>query len=427
MSKPRVKWFLTAASMSIVLGLGGVSLPVEGAEPVLQGPKEALEDDLRAAAKAHGWTLEQAYAREHAGDEVARIQRKIRQERPGIFIGASHAEKIGNSPSIYVKGPAPQFVRDLVNNADVPIRIVDGQPFSFDELEARSIKVFRALVDAGYEQVSVYTNITGSGTIPSAVLRTPGLPGNPQGVLDLVPQGLRASVELRINDADFVRPQHVIGGARTRRSTPPYGDCTSGFVVKKVGSTTKGVTDAGHCGFIDKMHESNSHNLTLKAEHLGPWGDVEWFTSPAEKEPRFRSSPDNIREVYSVKPRDDMMVGDIVCLYGKTSNQKNCSLTILDKGAHCAGDGNEYWRMVVMNGNVGEEGDSGAHGSRAMPHGAVTMDPAISLPFRTETYSAQQSCSRTPWTSKCGSRSNPEWTRGRGCTQPNTRWTRQET
>ncbi|MFV2063512.1 MAG: hypothetical protein ACC726_08355, partial [Chloroflexota bacterium] len=119
-------------------------------------------------------------------------------QRPDIYIGGALSEEPGGPPSLYIKGPAPQFVLDLVAAADVRIIIVDEQPYSFEELVVRSGRVHQALVDAGYLRVATGTNITGGGIIPASVLQGPGLPTEPAEVLAFVPEELRSDVDLQL-------------------------------------------------------------------------------------------------------------------------------------------------------------------------------------------------------------------------------------
>jgi hypothetical protein len=152
-------------------------------------------------AKARGWTKEEAKLQQKASRIVREVNRAIHDQRPDIWIGAALSETPGGAPSIYVKGPAPQFVRDLVAQADYLIAIVDEQPYSFDELEERSIRVFQALVDAGYPNVSSATHITGGGVIPAWVLKVGDLPAEPAEILAFVPEELRADVDLHVTIA----------------------------------------------------------------------------------------------------------------------------------------------------------------------------------------------------------------------------------
>ncbi len=113
---------------------------------------------------------------------------------------------------MYVKGPAPKFVKELIATADYPMKLVDDQPYSRDELHARADKVFESLLDAGYRQVTTDVDITGAGMIPVAVLETPGKSSKRADILADVPSGLRDSVELTVSTKPFGEGDHARGG-----------------------------------------------------------------------------------------------------------------------------------------------------------------------------------------------------------------------
>lgn len=173
------------------------------ASPSIQTAEEALPD-LALVAQARGWTIDQAAAQHAAAEEVGAIAERIAAERPEIFIGSALSSEPDGPPALYVKGPADAFVRRLVADAGIEIRIVDNQPFSFEELEERSHRVHEALVALGFEEVTTGANITGGGTIPAAVLRTPGVTDDVAEILAALPSNLRDSVELTIHDAPIV-------------------------------------------------------------------------------------------------------------------------------------------------------------------------------------------------------------------------------
>ena len=157
--------------------------------------------DLRAIADANGWTIDQAKAQQAANRGVDRIASAIVEQLPDDFIGSALAEEPGGAPSLYIKGPAPQWVLDLVAAAGGPITVVDEQPYSFDELEARQDRVHQALVDAGYPNVATGVDITGGGIIPVSLMTVAGLSSDPEAILAFVPEELRADVQLDVTIA----------------------------------------------------------------------------------------------------------------------------------------------------------------------------------------------------------------------------------
>jgi hypothetical protein len=152
-------------------------------------------------ANAKGWSIEEAKLQQKANRSLDRITGPIYRQRRDIWIGAALSEDPGGAPSLYVKGPAPQFVRDLVAGAGYLIIIVDEQPYSSDELEVRSSRVLQALVDAGYPSVSGGADYTRDGIIEAWVLQVGDLPADEAAILALVPEDLRADVDLHVTIA----------------------------------------------------------------------------------------------------------------------------------------------------------------------------------------------------------------------------------
>jgi hypothetical protein len=339
-------------------------------EEVVQTPTEARESDLKSVAAARGWTVAEARAQIEASEEARRIGQEIRQRRPDIYIGAALSDKPGGPPSLYVKGPAPEFVEDLVAKAASPMKLVDGQPYSRDELQARAERVFDSLLEAGYKQVTTDVDITGAGTIPVAVLETAGLSSKTSEVLARVPSGLRSSVELTVSQKPFGDGDHARGGPEIYPHAYPGSFCTAGFSVEHQTNGKKGVVSAGHCGkkvgevvhSVDRMHNSNPHTLWIQDEYRGYWGDVEWYTTDATEEPTFRATSSLVRDVLYRRKAEDIQVNDPQCLWGMGGGgHHDCSADVLyvSRQCCCTASGGNYQRMVVMDKDVGLGGDSG--------------------------------------------------------------------
>ena len=167
----------------------------------VQSPREALAQDLALVAEARGWTIEEAVADRKAADIVGRIAVQVAAERPLVFVGAMLSPEPGGAPELYIKGSADEFVRGLVAGAEIEVKIVDGQPFSFDELEERSLRVHRALAALGFDEISTGSSVTGRGEIEAEVVRRSDLPSDASEIVLSLPIDLQASVVLTVRDA----------------------------------------------------------------------------------------------------------------------------------------------------------------------------------------------------------------------------------
>lgn len=325
------------------------------------GPSpQALADDLAAAAKSHGWTVDEAAEVYRAGEVVGAIAEQIARERPDQFVG-SEVRDPGEPPILYIKGPADDFVQELVASAEIAITIADNQPYSFDELEARKLRVHHALEDLGYRFVAAASNITGRGVIPASVGFEPGLESSAELILERLPADIRSSVDLTVKPASAFQDFTAFGGMHMRVSGTFI--CTSGFSVRSISSNTPGISTAGHCtGLNQVLHIGDGvHSTTLKGQHLGQWGDMEWHTTPVAEPDDFYRDCCNIHDVSSIKPRGQIAIGNILCSYGRTSEVRDCSLKVKDPSQSCTNNGVFYDRLVLMNGltPIRLDGDSG--------------------------------------------------------------------
>jgi hypothetical protein len=170
------------------------------AEPSFLSPEEALAKDLALVARDHGWTEAQANSYVRISDAIGLVAQTLAEQRPEQFVGSALAKDPSHPPTLYVKGPADDFVTDLVEASGIVIIVADDQPYSFDELEVRKQRVAQALTELGVEWGSVGFDITRGGMITATVIRQDGLPPTVEEMLRFVPADLRTSVELVLRD-----------------------------------------------------------------------------------------------------------------------------------------------------------------------------------------------------------------------------------
>lgn len=326
---------------------------------VRQSAEEALAHDLALVAEAKGWTLEEAAADHLAAASVGAVAEALARDRPDVYVGAALAEEPRGAPTLYVKGSADADVLDLVAASDVEIVVADDQPFSFDELEARKLRVHEALEAAGFRYVATSVNIAGRGVIPAGVTVEPGLPRSVADIVALLPADVRSSVRLTVHDRPNVHDEQAFGGMWVRDDG--VNECTSGWSVRNINTGAFGVSTAGHCTGINQINHPGHgvHALNFRNEHRGQWGDVEWHTSAQAEPDDFFANATTIRDVAAVEARANISVGESVCQYGRSSNDRDCSLEVQDVSQACTNSGVFNNRLVLMNGDTGIGGDSG--------------------------------------------------------------------
>lgn len=322
-------------------------------QTVWQSAEEAEKHDLALIAEATGWSIEEVESQRTARDAAAVIAKQIAANRPGALVGSALSQEPGGAPSIYVQGPADKFMKSLVERAAVEINLMDEQPYSFAELQGRARDVHERLRAAGFRYVVSAPDIT-NGRIVAEVTSEPELRLTPHEVLDGLPLDLRFSVDLKVSNVPIVSDDHAYGGMRMRNSGN-RNTCTSGWSVVNDSGVT-GVTTAGHCG-VDQIVEPGvgTWAASHQDQHIGTWGDVEWKSTSHPEPARFYASSSVVRDVTSVAAIFDIFVGDHVCLYGRSSDQRNCSAQVTHVGATCGSAGSQ----VQMSPRVGIGGDSG--------------------------------------------------------------------
>jgi hypothetical protein len=166
-----------------------------------------------------------------------------------------------------------------------------------------------------------------------------------------IPPDVAKDITVVIEDDPLAEPEGAFGGMKLQDGG--VFECTSGWTVRRLSDGVRGVTGAGHCGGIDQINHPG-HGVQ---EHIGQWGDVEWYTTnEAEADDFYADEFNNIRDVAAVEPRANIAIGEAICFYGRASNHRDCSLTVENPNVWCP-FGPE--KLVQMNGDVTIGGDSG--------------------------------------------------------------------
>lgn len=355
--------FSTAIGAALVVILvtiapvSAVDTPEDSALRILQEP---LNPDLNLIAEGNDWTVAEAAAQQHAAAVVGIIATRIAEERPEIYIGSALSEVPGGTPTLYVKGPADAFVLDLVGASDIDIILADMQPYSLEELEARSGRVHLSLAAAGFQNIVTGANITGGGLIPASVALEPGLPTETSSILARIPSDLRGSVVLSVGDASGFRDTGAWGAMYAMDGAGE--ECTTGWTVQgsDSGGPIFGVTTAGHCNGIDGIkHGTPIHSFSKVKQHRGEYGDIEWGTTDATELAQFWAEAGVLRYTLYLEPRSGISINESACQYGRFSDDRDCSLHVDDTSIACTLDGVYNNRLVQMSAITSTFGDSG--------------------------------------------------------------------
>lgn len=188
---------------------------------------DARSRDLALVATAKGWTNDQAAEGDHAADIIGGIAAQVAMERPDAFVGSAVSSEPGGPPTLYVKGDTDRFIRDLVDKSGIDVIVADNQPFSFEELEARKLRVHHALAALGFRNVVTGVNIAGRGRIPATVSEQIGLPIEAKTILASLPDDLQSSVDLTISKAPVAVDMTSFGGMTVTKDGGSYATSIS--------------------------------------------------------------------------------------------------------------------------------------------------------------------------------------------------------
>lgn len=94
------------------------------------------------------------------------------------------------------------------------------------------------------------------------------------------------------------------------------GSCTSGFSVRRNGTTTTGVTTAGHCG---SSMSYQGTGLPYQWENFGGPNDEQWHTTPGFTDKNWVWNNAYTIAITSKKTRDQQPIGMFVCHMGQAT------------------------------------------------------------------------------------------------------------
>lgn len=145
--------------------------------------EEAELRDASLAAAQRNITVTAAMQDFDIAESFGAVQVAISSQRPELYAGAAIEGDPSHLPTLYIRGLADSFVKDVVADAGMDIKVVENRPLSWLELEAESIRLHEELLALGYESVTTsFDEVT--GTLEAALTRGPEVPGTPKALRD---------------------------------------------------------------------------------------------------------------------------------------------------------------------------------------------------------------------------------------------------
>ena len=165
-----------------------------------QSDAEAEQSDLELIAAGNGWTLDEARLQNTKGDVLGRILEQLSTEMPEVLVGGALGLHPSEAPRLYIKGPASERVREIVATAPFDVIIVDLQPYSSADIEERQSQLVAVLIDLGYMNFGVGTDIQREGLMEATVQRIEGAPDDVDAIFAVLPAHLRERTSITLVD-----------------------------------------------------------------------------------------------------------------------------------------------------------------------------------------------------------------------------------
>lgn len=318
--------------------------------------------DLNLIAESNGWTLSQTKKHWRSIKRVGFYAHKLARAYPDVFVGSVAPDDWNGNPVIYIKGAVDQVLLSELNARNIDV--IDMQPYSLIELKQKQARVHSNLSDQGYKYIATSFDIR-EGVVKVKVTPADNIIAKPLLIDDVV---------ITFED-EPVAIHHASFGGMVAASNGSLVCTTGWLVVSSVylgTSSYSGPSTAGHCSGVDDVSYPGSRNTSvLIREHVGFWGDMEWHSTNSPTVANFYASENEVRPVHTVQQSvGNIVVGEPLCLYGRASNQRDCSRRVQTTSMTCSfGEVRVTGNLVQMDGEIGTFGDSGggwSWGTRAV-------------------------------------------------------------
>lgn len=159
-----------------------------------------------------------------------------------------------------------------------------------------------------------------------------------------------------VGDGPMITLEHSRGGNWLRDDG--VRECTSGWSV--FGPNGDGIITAAHCSGLNQFEETSgtSYSMSWRKQVRGSGGDVEYHTTSHIEVDDFYATASTIRDVGYIRATNSM-TGYGVCVYGRSSNSRNCSHVVEAVGVTVTISGVSTGNQARSNKHTTIGGDSG--------------------------------------------------------------------
>lgn len=163
-------------------------------------------------------------------------------------------------------------------------------------------------------------------------------------------------IDVIIGSGPIVIDQHSRGGNWLRDDGAR--ECTSGWSVN--GPNGYGIITAAHCSGLNQFEQPGvtPYSMTWRDQEWGSGGDVEYHTTTHVELGEFYANSTSIRDALYYR-HTNAMVGNSVCVYGRSSNVRTCNNTVQAIGVTTTASGVTVSNLARTNNTSTIGGDSG--------------------------------------------------------------------
>lgn len=344
-------------------GRGGVCEAHEEAGPNVS-EQEATENDLALLAEAKALPLQDVRRAIGFQEDFLLYAQDLAERYPGRF------SRIWLEPVPAMDGVI-EFIGDAPSESTPSgITLLGGGSIAQEDHELRAELAAEAINDT-QRGVATYFDVRRNQIIVEFLVEASEIPDS-QEVFNLVSAHIGQSPllkgaarlltpgDLLIRQGQAPVPDWSRGGeVMTTGSTNPINlSCTSGWAVE--GPNGDGIVTAGHCVGLNKLLHLSFVHETVWRDQTRDKGDSEYHTTDNIEIAQFSARNGQIRSVLSKKSTFWIIPGQAICRYGRASNFRDCSHTVLAKNVTVTfTDGVTTRKLVMANGDSAIGGDSG--------------------------------------------------------------------
>lgn len=312
--------------------------------PVHAAPSEHAreEADVAAYADHFGVSKAEAIRRIDETDRIAELEAMLEAEYPEIFAGLWIAHDptyrvvvavVDGPPGLADYAARPFGIASPIEQRDATYTMPHLVAIADDLRAARKTVDYSVKVDVRENRV---------------VVRTLAAEAYAERHADVANRGAPA---VSIVEVPRLGGPAIYGGLHGTL-------CTFGFTVRRIGTSIDGITTAAHC---QDAQSYSGTTLPFQAASNGS-ADTQWHTTPGmTDEAKFRyNSAGNTRPVAGTRSYANVVIGQTICKYGRTTGYGCGEVEEKEADAHWVpGQTGRYISLKRCNSDLSTEGTVG--------------------------------------------------------------------